>query len=369
MYHIPVLDNLLKKSLKEYPYYLYNKKQVYALYEAIVLLNMKFCSAKEFRSMIDFLPKSDIQNLANTIHTSSILMLNLRGFLFEIIQKGLSSTEEVLNCLKKFGLYKEELHNSSIQNLQIILFLNEAHSLDEYISQIKNLPPALPPIEVKKLCEENIKKLSPFLKNYTYRKLRFLANNNVSSMEDLYSTLVCAVCTNCYDLQGKFRGLRLLNSLRRGAINAGLNIIYFYTSKSRQRVIEEDDGFINRIVSTNVTNDSGKEEDLFNFLPFEDTSKQAIELKTNIYYEKKRLLNICDKDSALIKLLDIMDNNNSEFVSWYNKKYRKNIKEVVSVQEETGDKFLDNIQSYLDISKKSLDFLISEIKFRFNLAA
>ena len=156
MYHIPVLDKVLKSSLKTYPYYLYNEEQINSLYKSILLLNMRFYSVSQFKKEISFLSKEDQKSLNENIRSNPNLMLSLRGFLYNIIQNNLVKKEDILRSFKEFEVSNNKSYSSILQNLEIIPFIRDTGVLKDYIQEIKSYPPALPPKEVKKLCTQEV---------------------------------------------------------------------------------------------------------------------------------------------------------------------------------------------------------------------
>lgn len=365
MYHIPVLDKVLKSSLKTYPYYLYKEEQINSLYKSILLLNMRFYSVNQFKKEISFLPKEDQKSLNENIRSNPNLMLNLRGFLYNIIQNNLVKKEDILKSFKEFEVSNNKSYFSTLQNLEIIPFIRNTGVLKDYIQEIKSYPPALPPKEVKKLCVQEVKKITPYLKNYTYKKLRFLATSNVSTLEDLQSSLICDVCNSCYDLQGKYRGLHLTNSIRKTVTNLAINLIYYYTAKSRQQLVATDEGYSSKVVSLNVTNDNGEENSILNLIPSENPSQEIIERKSSLYFIKQRLVEKYGQESTLHRLAQILDNNCQDFVAWYNKQKKGSFKEVIDIQEKEGNKFLFVLQKYFGKTKEEFNTFLINAKPQF----
>jgi len=367
MYHIPLLDNILKKSCVEAPYYLYTTKQVEEIYKSILLFNMRFYSVSEFKKSLAFMPKKDIQNLNLNVRLDPILLLNFRGFLFYLIKNNICNKNEVIKSLDKFELNKQP-KEQILRNLDIIPFIRETGVLTNYFKEIFEFPKVLDPKEVKDLCIKNIKVLKPSLKNYAYKKLRFIATSNNCTLDDLVSDLVYQACCSCYDLQSKLRSNHLLNSIRQSVTNYGTNLIYFYTAQSRQRIVEEENGFSSKLFSFNIGNAEGEEEDLLNIIPADDSSKDEIERKLSLYFEQKRAIETKGKESAQARLLAILSNDCQDFVDWYNKTVnnKKEVTQVIDIQELEKSKFLETVQKFLKLEKdkKTWNNMIEQLRPR-----
>lgn len=365
MYHIPMLDNLLQKSLTSKPIYYYKEKEMEDLYKATILLSMRFYSCKQFKKALPFLSTADAQTLSLNIRFDSNLLLKMRGFIYDLIQKNVKTQEQGRSCMLKFKLLDRKQYNSSIQNLDILRLIKDSKFLTKYYSQIKSFPEPLTPDEASKLCESAVKTLMPQIRNFTYRKLRFLANSNQCSLEDLHSTLVSAICANCYDLQANYRGKHLINFLKRTVKSTGLNLIGYYTAKSRQRLVAEDDGeFSTKVLSATASKDDGEEANMFDFIGEEDPKIKQIELRSSLYFTTQKVIKEKSEKSAEARLMGIISNNCKDFVQWYNIQKNVRFTEVIQIQEEEGERFLRTLQIYFGMGQSEFDALLKDIKPR-----
>lgn len=362
MYIIPILDEVLKKSLKKKPYYKYTEREINELYQSIILLNMNFLSVCQFKRNLKFLDKDDLKRLSTNIRLDSTLMLKFRGFLFYIIQNSITERQQVLESFKLYGLTKGYSLGTIYQNLKIIPFLNETKILYPYFAKIKKLPPALTPKQVEDLCVKVVKQIKPYLQAYVYKKLRFLISSDYLTMEDLVSTLISNVCINCYNLQGKIRGKHLLNSLKVVSANTGKNIIQYYTSKARRRLESNDDGFTNKVQSINIVDDNGEENDFLNLLG-QDGDYQQTENQHYLSNYYIMLLNRYGEDSKIVKFFKILTNTCDEFVAWYNgKRKNRHYVDVYEIQEVEKNRFTTIIKIFLKVSESTWRRLVQIIK-------
>lgn len=360
MYYIPLLDTVLKKAMLEKPIYTCNDYEMTSLYQNIVLLSMRFIDVRKFKSNLDFLPKDDLKRLCAKVREDATILLNLRGFIYYLFQNRVSSLEEIYKGLKTFEIYKGSNLRDSIQNLDIISLIKDTNLLDAYREEIRNLPPVLTPKEAKKLCVENIKKLKPFFNMYIYKKLRFLVIANEVSQEDLMSSLISIACVNCYDLQSQYRDQHLFNSLKKAATRFGLNMIGYYTAKSRQRLTKAGDSYSNKMISTSI--DESNSEDILNYVAADNEDFHNAEVSSSFRSLEIITENKYGKDSVIARLTKILGNNNKGFVLWYNQKKHTRYKEVIEIQEREKAKFTSNIQQYLGISSDRYNKVIEMLR-------
>ena len=363
MYHIPVLDSILKKSLSEKPIYFYNSKEMENLYKAIILLSMRFYSVAKFKSSLSFLSKEDLKALKNNIWYDHSLLLNVRSFIYALIQNNVKTDVDGLKLMVKFNLLDKNNYNSSSQNLDLLRLIKDTGILNSHFKQIQEFPEVLMPKEAKDLCQKEIKSLMPQIKNFTYKKLRFIANSNNCTIEDLHSSLVSAVCVSFYNLQSNYRGKHLTNFLKRVIKGTGNNLIKYYTAKSRQRLVSTEEGFTSKVVSTSI-GDSDDEKDVLDFVGSEDTNLKDIELRTSLFFQKKQVQEKYGEKSNQARLLEILSNDSKDFVKWYNKWKGTKFRNVISIQEEEDKKFLKVVRVYFGLDQNKWDALLKNIKPR-----
>lgn len=363
MYHIPVLDSILKKSLSEKPIYFYNSQEMENLYKAIILLSMRFYSVAKFKSSLKFLSKEDLKSLKNNIWYDHNLLLNVRSFIYALIQNKVKTDVEGLKLMIKFNLLSKENYNCSSQNLDLLRLLKDTGILNSHFKEIQEFPEVLMPKEARALCQKEIKSLMPQIKNFTYKKLRFIANSNNCSIEDLHSSLVSAVCVSFFNLQGNYRGKHLTNFLKRVIKGTGNNLIKYYTAKSRQRLVSTEEGFTSKVVSTSI-GDSEDEKDVLDFVGAEDNNLKDIELRTSLFFQKKQVQEQYGEKSNQARLLEILSNDSKDFVKWYNKQKGTKFRNVISIQEEEDKKFLKVVRIYFGLDQNKWDALLKNIKPR-----
>lgn len=363
MYHIPVLDSILKKSLTEKPIYFYNSKEMENLYKSIILLSMRFYSVAKFKSTLNFLSKEDLEVLKNNVRYDHNLLLNVRSFVYALIQNKVKTDSDGVKLMIKFNLLDKNNQNSSSQNLDLLRLIKDTGILNSHFKQIQEFPQVLMPAEAKALCQKEVKSLMPQIKNFTYRKLRFIANSNNCTMEDLHSSLVSAVCVGFYNLQSNYRGKHLTNFLKRTIKGTGNNLIKYYTAKSRQRLVSTEDGFTSKVVSTSI-GDSDEEKDVLDFVGSEDSNLKDIELRTSLFFQKKQVQEKYGEKSNQARLLEILSNDSKDFVKWYNKQRGTKFKTVISIQEEEEKKFLKVVRVYFGLDQNKWDALLKNIKPR-----
>ena len=364
MYHIPVLDSLLQKSLTVKPIYYYNAKEIESIYKSVILLSMRFYNCKQFKSALSFLDKSDIQALSTNIHFDSNLLLKIRGFVYDLIQNPVSSNDEGKTRMVKFNLINKKSYATSIQNLDLLRLIKDTKFLEKHFTQIKSFPEPLTPKEATILCANTVKTLMPVIKSFTYKKLRFLANSNCCSLEDLHSTLVSAICANCYDIQANYRGKHLLNFLKRTIKSTGLNLIGYYTAQSRQRLVEDEEGFSSKVMSSSISTEDGSDSNIFDLIGEEDPGIETIEMRTSLFFQMKKLIDEYGENSKEARLLAILSNKSKDFVKWYNIQKGVHFTNVIDIQEEEGKRFMYTLQLYFGLGQSEFDALLKDIKPR-----
>lgn len=371
MYIVPVLNNVITKAVPLNTFYSLDTNKVKRLYEGIIKTSMGLCSASEFNVFANFLESSERKNLRHFIRTEPKLLLNLRGFLLYICQKKITLEKEVLKAYRLFDVGETKNLTETCQNLEILSLFKDLNIYSDYKEKLDSYPEVLTPDKVKRLCQDELKKLNKFINNFTYRKLRFIASSNNMDIEDIANDIRFRVCTSCYFSQMQLRDLYLTNTLKSSISSYGLNLIKYYTTKDRQRLVRtiSEDGeetFQNIVSSTTTSNDDGEESDLLNVVGDPTNHYNSIERKVSFYFQKQKIKEQYGRESVHSKIVEILDNDCVAFVNWYNLQNNTNVTQVIDIQEEEGKEFLKRVQEFVNIKKPSeLQIVLSTLKPRF----
>jgi len=96
------------------------------------------------------------------------------------------------------------------------------------------------------LCNE----LTSYISKFVYRKLRFIATGNNMSLQDIKNELLCRAVQVFYMSAPQCTSsLHLLNKMKQGIHNQGMNLITYYTSKKRARCVQDGEQYTNTVVS------------------------------------------------------------------------------------------------------------------------
>ena len=366
MEHIPVLDHFLRDNLPEARLWSLTTKQVDSLYKGIILLSANLIKAKEFNQQVDFLDSLERKDLRRTIRESPIILLGLRGFVFKVIQESTNDPKIICQYYKDYELSKNDFDTPITTNLLTIPFIKRVGLLQEYGSAIRNQPKALTPKEAKTLCKDELKKIHPYIQSYTYRKLRFIYHSNNMEFEDMVNTMECWICNSCYITLANRRGLHLTNTLKRGVNNAGVNLIKYYNTQSRRRLVAdagEDTGYRNIVVSVNMFNNIEDDSDLLeNTNNYCTDSREELDLRNTFYLAKKHLQEEYGEASIQSRLMDILRNQSKEFLTWYNKKNHTRYDDITAIAEELEHKFPRVIKEYFSLKEPAFKRILSQIK-------
>ena len=366
MEHIPVLDNFLRENFSESRIWSLSTKQVDLLYKNIILLSANLLKTKDFNQELKFLDSLERKELRKAVRESPRILLGLRGFIFKIIQESPTKLKDIYKYYKDYELYRNSFNTPISTNLLVLPFIKRSGILNDYAVIIKNQPKALTPKEAKILCKDELKKLHPYIQGYTYKKLRFIYHSNNMEFEDMVNTLECSICNSCYITLANRRGLHLTNTLRRGITNAGINLIKYYNTRGRRRLIAdegEDTGYSNIILSTNVISDCGEDGDLIESTDiYCEDNREYLELRSTFFLAKKYLQEKYGEASIQARLIDILSNQSNEFITWYNEKYKMHYNDISSIADDTGSRFYSIIKEYFNLREPAFKRILNQIK-------
>lgn len=374
MEHIPVLDKLLRDTLTDKRLFTFSTSQMETLYHGMLLLSMNIYKAVDFNQATKFLTPAERKNLRQNVRNSSSILLGVRGFIYKLVQDKIIDTPDILEAYKDYEIDKNAYNTKTLMNLQLISLVRRLGIVHDYENRIAALPKSLTPKQAKKLTQEEVKKLNPYIGKYVYNKLRFIYSSNNMEPVDMANTLKYTVCHSCYDSLGSKRGLYLTNTLKTSINNAGINLIKYYSSTARARLVpseEKGEGegatgapiYQNLIVSTS----SGEEgEDITDHLKEAGTDKSTeSDLRSTFYFAKKKMIDKYGKNSIHSRFIDILGNNSEHFVKWYNEQKKTKFSQVVEIQEEEEDNFNEVIKLYFGLSQPQFQQLLLNIKPHF----
>lgn len=403
MYHIPVFDKVISGSMPPNRYVKLSKLQVCQLYKALTLYGLGLIGASEFNGLTtlpvlvteklkgggerqvvknkDILTGSERVRMRYLVQTSVDIILSFRGFIYYIIQNGLTKIEKSDN-LKVYKLARKfQFH---YHNLWVLPFINEFGLLNEdLMNKIKDCPPAVTPRMAEKILVENFYKLKSYIQQYAYKKLRFICESNNMTLDDMCGPLEYIACHSCYNTIAMKRDLYLINSMKQSIHNEAINMIMFYTSDKRKRLsaVEKPDAvqinyglgrgstqffnkeFQNKIISTTMIGDDNEEGDLLDFKYGEDNSG-VVEQKASLFFIHKRIQEDFGKNSVQERLAAILGNNSLPFVNWYNlNRYPdKAHSSVASIQECEGEGFVKVLSDYFRMDLPQFQQLLLDFK-------
>lgn len=305
------------------------------------------------RQFYKMLPKIEPNKriMLSTKVNESLDILMWTQFLANVFAKNLSGRDLVLS-MRSYGIRPRDL--SIFSHLRSI----EQHDFDN-LRQLKS------PLTVKQtesLVLTCLKKFKPLIRSLVFKKLSFLTIGNQIDLQDQFCELECFLIGRIYYFLPVHRDVDLFKVLNRSLRNHVLNTIQFYTSEKRSLRMPMDcegTSALNTIsTSTEIDN---REEDL---LEFTDSGIDHYR-ESNIRIDCVRQSELCQRELSVNErvvneVLKILRNENSEYIEWYNKRYRTKFNKPSDVAGESN--FLKTVSMYCRTSLEKLSEVLQTLK-------
>lgn len=227
-----------------------NTEQHDQLYIACLKYILKKINARGFKANLkEILGTTDDQFRLNLVESIYILR-NLKAYVIR-----LSTGEQVRG--KQFEIAAKDILTCNRDAVGD--FIDSLHFEQKVIDRVTNLA------QLDRRLQSLIPELQTFCKNYVMRKLLFVLRSCNYELHDLTGEMICKAIISYYHTSTECRSrLHTLNFLRNSCKNHGTNMISFFTTKKRSRLVKVGENqFSLTIVSENQMkpNQQGEDQD------------------------------------------------------------------------------------------------------------
>ncbi len=209
---------------------------------------LKVHSSNELSKMIrQNCPGQKVIPYRHSLHNNGYFLKNIKLWLWRAVAKKYTRQQamkkaRIFQIKKKDVQLLEYLYDTSNilwETLENLSVQYKSHNLPFYEAALK----------------EAVTLVQPYVQTFVYRKMRFLTWNSHLDFDDLIQELLHQGFIGIQRQYPKVESkLHLLNIFKRCVHNHGINIIKYYTTKSRANMVKEDDGsFISIKASINAS--------------------------------------------------------------------------------------------------------------------
>lgn len=229
-------------------------------------------------------------------------------------------------------------------------------SLESIKATARNIPIKQPTIKDQdNLLEHVLIGISPFLKKFAGTKLRFISTSNNYQVYDLVNELKVKTIQTCrwvYPFRTKDH---IFNCCKKSAHNAGINMIYHWTSKKRARLTETDQGdFQNRQIF--IQGEGGNEQISLPNLP-----DNSVDIDQRLSFES--LMNRFEgRDRLMLRLLS-QDDTCEPFLRWCNRQLEAEFDSLEDiVQRHSWKRYIRLVSTYTECSDAKVNSFLGFLR-------
>jgi len=221
------------------------------------------------------------------------------------------------------------------------------------------------PTQLADNCSKQLATIDEFIKKFVYRKLRFIAKSNRMELSDLENELRLKA-TQVFYYETPFKSEQhVINTVKRAVHHHGMNLIQYYTTQKRGRLVSVENGHQNMVQDIYSRNRDGEEFET----PYQKDGED-VEGAMTLNISVRTLLDSVKgkKREDAIKLLMLEDH--PEFVAYFNKTHARvrkyqHVEDIYRAQR-SNQHFLELVRQYLDIESSTfygfINLLRSELK-------
>lgn len=320
---------------------------------AVVGYVLRLFDVKEFTAFTADLPSDVRKEFRMGIRTKSNLVLDFK-------LAAINSLKTRSNCFVQEGL--------SSANINFVYLLKEYHQYGRYLKMIKDVP-ILTGNQVRQQCGEVVRKLNSYIAKYVHKKMSFICQGNNFDRKDLEGILKYDTIQSYYNEVPFVQDLHLFNKCKSKITSSGKNIIKYYNTQKRKRMVEANGKYEGTVISIEQSNDGE-----FNVLDRLEVAQPNQYAKVDGDYSIRSVFsrytrpNSEDKGAKYKALCLLSCFNDPLFVVWYNKHYPTRKRYVpVNTQDvyddvNDADTYKEIVRQYLKAGRGSWNSFLTELK-------
>lgn len=342
--HIPAVDRYIsRQGLPITPDY----------QMAVVGYILRLFDSSAFTKMTADLPSNVRKEFRMGIRTKSNLILDFK-------LAAINSLKTRTNCFLQEGL--------ASANINFVPLLKQYDLYDKYLLLIKDVP-ILTGNQARQQCGEVIKKLNSYIAKFVSHSMSFICKGNNLDRKDLEGLIKYDTIQSYYNEVPFVRDLHLFNKCKSKIQSSGNNLIKFYTTQKRKRMVEANGKYEGTVVSIEQSNDG--EFNVLDRLEVAQPNQYAkIDGAHTIYsiFKRYERPNSVDKGAKYKALWLLSCLDDPKFVQWYNAHYPTRKKYVPintqDVYEDIGDseKYNEVVRQYLKAGRGSWNSFLVEVQ-------
>ena len=289
--------------------------------------------------------KEQVKNYRLYLKQSGYVIINYRAFLYLSIcnraSPGLSRRMNIYAT--RYGITSADVHNTLCS---MVLF---DYVIINHISTVTINDTILRPKLIRSVLESLTPDIERHCTRFVLKKMRFIINSYNIAYTDLVSEIMIKAIEAYYWslLYSTGRStLHVLNFIRRACTNHGLNLITYYTTGKRARLVKSSDSSFNLVVVSQ------------NQLSIESTIMDGIVTEDNdLRFSVAQIIDNHESNpKALIMLKILMGHTHTPFVRW--------LKSNKGIRHGEGDKLIEKVgaHDYILLISEYLGLPLSKTK-------
>lgn len=303
-----------------------------------------------YHTVKDFISWKHAQDIKQKCF-ESYEFLKLKIAIYKIIEDNLNRKSDIKLYFKKAELNKSDY-----------LIYEDLRSMEELYLKCKKKARKIEmdieiPNNVRKNCNELMGNIDGYIKRFVNAKHHFIVKSQGISAEDISNDLRLRAVSTYYHVYPFKPSDAMIGMVKRAIHNHGINLIEYYTTKKRGRIINiEGSGvFESNIHSLDISDDNGSAiiDTLDSGFTYE-----SIMINTSISNIMK---NSKSKERKIMKLL--LRCNSKSFISFVNNKLNKKWDSTKQISTNiSNDQYLNLIQEYMGMDTRSFNKKLVRLK-------
>lgn len=334
---IPTIDRYIRHTLN-------SKERNVNHQKAVIYYLLRVCDHKGFKQLTLDITAAQRKLLRMNIRADASLMLNFKL--------------EALQSIKYHSnMFTMPLNYNALKLLQ-------PAQLRLLKSKLKMDIPSVE--EVRKECGVQLAELKSYIGKFVNRKMTFVSKGNQLDKSDLSNQLTYCAIQTYYNELPFITGLHLVNKVKSKIHSEGINIIKYYTTKKRQRMVEQEGQYVGTVVSVN----QGEDLDLLERIdtkqsdPYERIDSDVTMNNLFDYYSRPN----GDRGKKYEALCIMSLQDHAKFVEWYNAGHNTSYETTEDVYDaiHSSTHFKECVRQFFKATKNSWDSFLDEIKDFYN---
>ena len=286
------------------------------------------------------------------------LIFNVKTYLYACIYRNAFDKASCTPLARKNGI-------KSLADARLIVLVTGSlrAKLQEFVALgYKSLCASTLMKHISSLCSN----LSTYIHKFVYRKMAFIVRSHGIEFSDLISDLNAKVVQSTLLRYPRIETkLHLENLAKRSVHNYGINLIYRYTTRSRQRLTRADDGTFSAntfhydaiVLNPEVASSEGMCCDMLGSCTFTSSATDSLDLRISVLDVLKTL---DDKRRKFVHLLMYYDADFSKFL--IGRGMIKDTETNEDLQERDNTFYISQALLFTNLSPKAGDKLIQNLR-------